>query len=111
MKTSWLKYLGFLGLLSVLGILTSNIGYLGFLGFLGFFSYGKVVKDERLEANINKAARNAFIVSVAVYATATIIVALTSNLSVFIYAFPLNFVLPILTFSFSVQFYERKAKE
>jgi hypothetical protein len=108
MKKSWLRYLGFLGFLSLLSLFTSNIGYLGFLGFLAFFTQGMVIRDERLEANLNKAARNAFVVSVIVYVIATLIVALTSKLSIFIYAFPLNFALLILTFAFSFQFYERR---
>lgn len=111
MKKSWLKYLGFLGFLSLLGIVTSNVGFLGFLGFFFFFFQGMVVRDERLEANINRAARNGFIMSVVVYVGATVVVSLTSNLSIFIYAFPLNFALLILTFSISFHFYERRAKD
>ncbi len=108
MRKSWLRYFGFLGFLSLLSLFTSNIGYLGFLGFLAFFFQGMVVRDERLEANLNMAARNAFVISVLVYVIATIIVALTSNKSIFIYAFALNFALSILTFSISFQIYERR---
>ena len=110
MKTSWIKYLGLLGFLGLLGIFDSNVGYLGFLGFFAFFAQGRVIHDERLEANVNRAARNAFAVSVVIFVIGMAVAALSSNVSVFIYAFPANFALLITTFSFSLQYYERKAK-
>ena len=111
MRTSWLKYLGFLGFLGLLGLVKSNVGFLGFLGFFAFFAHGKVIHDERLEANVNRAARNAFTISVFVFVIGMTIAAVTSNLDVFIYAFPVNFALIITTFSFSLQYYERKGKD
>ena len=111
MKTTWLKYLGFLGLLGFLGIFTSNVGFLGFLGFFAFFAHGQVIHDERLEANINRAARNAFVVSVIFFVIGMAAIALSADKSLFIYAFPGNFALLITTFAFSLQYYERKAKE
>ena len=111
MKSSWLKYLGFLGFLSLLGIFTSNVGFLGFLGFFAFFAQGKVVHDERLEANVNRAARNAFIVSVAFFVIGMVAAVVTSDMSLFIYAFPANFALLLATFSFSLTYYERKGKD
>ena len=90
---------------------TNWMKHLGFLGFFFFFLQGMVVRDERLEMNINKAARNSFVVSVVVYVIATVVVALTSNLSVFIYAFPLNFALLLMTFTLSFYYYDRRAKD
>ena len=107
MKSSWLKYLGFLGLVGFLGIITDNIGFLGFFGFFGFFSYAKVLSDERLEANINKSARNAFFVSVPVFVIATVLAGIMKDLSVYIYAFIVVFILQLLTFSFSLKLYEK----
>lgn len=107
MKTSWIKYLGFLGFLSILGIFTSNIGFLGFIGFFSFFTYRKILSDERLETNINKSGRNAFIVSVPVFVVSTVIVVLMSDLSVYIYAFVVSVVLQLSTFSVSLRLYER----
>jgi len=111
MKSSWLKYLGFLGMLGVLGIFTDNIGFYGFFGFFGFFIYSKVIKDERLEANINKAARNAFVVAVPIFVIATVIAGIMKDLSVYSYAFIVLFILQLLTFSFSLKFYEKELRE
>ena len=107
MKSSWLKYLGFLGLIGFLGIFTDNIGFLGFFGFFGFFSYVKVLSDERLEANINKSARNAFFVSAPVFVVAAILAGIMKDLLVYSYAFIVVFILQLLTFSFSLKFYDK----
>ena len=111
MKASWLRYLGLLGFLGLLGIFTPNIGFLGFLGFFAFFAQGKVVHDERLEANINRAARNAFVVSIVVFVIGMIAAAIAGEPAVFTYGFPVNFALLLTTFAFSLQYYERKGKD
>lgn len=111
MKSSWLKYLGFLGMLGVLGIFTDNIGFYGFFGFFGFFFYGRVINDERLETNVNKSARNAFIVALPVFVIATVIAGILKDLMVYSYAFIALFILQLLTFSFSLKFYEKELKE
>lgn len=111
MKSSWLKYLGFLGFLGLLGIFTSNIGFYGFFGFFGFFSYAKVVSDERLEANINRSARNAFIVMVPIFVAATVVAGILEDLSIYIYAFIVLVILQLLIFTFSLKFYEKGPKE
>ncbi len=107
MKSSWLKYLGFLGFLGFLGLVTNNIGFYGFFGFFGFFSYTRILNDERLEININKSARNAFIVSMTVFVIAMVIAGLMEDFSVYAYAFIVLFILQILTFSFSLKYYDR----
>jgi hypothetical protein len=55
--------LGFLGLL---GLVTGNSGFLGFFGFFGFWSsmWGRG-SDERVDQNVNRACRNAFVFTVA----------------------------------------------
>jgi len=111
MRSSWLKYLGFLGMLGVLGIFTDNIGFYGFFGFFGFFVYSKVINDERLEANVNRAARNAFVVAIPVFVIATVIAGIMKDLSVYSYAFIALFILQLLTFSFSLKFYEKELRE
>ena len=110
MKTSWIKYLGFFGFLGLLGIFTSNLGFLGFFGFFSFFSFGKVLNDERLEHNVNRSGRNAFIVSLPVFVISTVIVALLKDISVYVYAFVVTIVLQLGTFSFSLRLYERGKK-
>ena len=106
MKSSWLKYLGFLGLLGLLGIVTDNVGFYGFFGFFGFFAYAKMVSDERLEININKAARNAFVIMLPVFVLATVLAGVLREITVYAYAFIALVILQILTFSFSLKFYE-----
>ena len=107
MKRSWLKHLGFLGFIGVLGLFTDNIGFYGFFGFFGFFSYNKVISDERLETNINKAARNAFITLIPVFVVATVTAGILKDISVFSYAFIVLVILQIITFSFSLRIYEK----
>ena len=110
MKTSWIKYLGFLGFLGLLGIFTSNLGFLGFLGFFSFFSFRKILNDERLESNVNKAGRNAFIISLPVFVISTVIAVFMKDISVYVYAFIVTVVLQISAFSFSLRIYERGEK-
>ncbi len=108
MESSWIKYLGLLGFLGFLGIFTSNLGFFGFFGFLSFFAYTKIVSDERLETNINKSDRNAFIVSITVFAVSTVLVVLLKDISIYIYAFVVSVVLQLSTFSISLRLYERE---
>lgn len=60
-NTFW--YLGFLSLLSLLYFVEGKIGFLGFLGFLSYFSVYRM-SDERIEINIGKATKNAFLFTV-----------------------------------------------
>jgi len=56
-----IAYLGFLGFLGLLG-LTGNTGFYGFFGAFGFFgALGGKGSDERVNSNINRACRNAFV--------------------------------------------------
>ena len=108
MKGHWIKYLGLLGFLGLLGPLTSNPGMAGFFGFFGFFGWGGIISDERLEANVNKAARNAFVCSLVVYVLATILSAVLPGRSlVLAYAFAVSFALQILVFALSFRYYDR----
>ncbi len=108
MKGHWLKYLGLLGFLGFLAPVTSNLGMIGFFGFFGFFAWGRVVNDERLEENANKAARNAFVCSLVVYPVATAVSLLLPNRAMALaYAFAINFTLEVLVFTFSFTHYDR----
>ena len=82
MKKNWLKYLGLVGLL---GLFTKNPSFYGFFGFFGFFGFTNIKSDERLEENINKAARNTFFTTMIVLVLTIIIGSLTKNLDYFIY--------------------------
>jgi len=107
MKKSWLKYLWLLGFLGMLGLVTSNKGFYGFFGFFGFFGLGLMASDERLEANINKSARNAFLSSIVFFVASLIFSVLTSDRSVFMYAFIVNFALIMIVFVVSLRVYDR----
>jgi len=102
-----LKYLGLIGLLGLLGLVTDNTGFYGFFGFFGFFAYNKILPDERLKLNLNKAARNAFASGIILFPFATTFAAFSSNASVYAYAYALNFALQILVYSFSLAYYEK----
>ena len=55
-------YLGFLSILSLLFFVEWEPGFLGFLGFIPYFSTYDM-SDERIEINIGRASRNAFMFS------------------------------------------------
>ena len=84
-----LWYLGFLSLLSVLSF-KGNWYLLGFLGFLPYFlTYW--AKDERVDLNVGKAARNAFLYTVALGAVSVSYISLTGDEEAFRWAFTLLF--------------------
>lgn len=107
MKSSWLKYLGFLGLLGLLGIFTSNSGFYGFFGFFGWFAFAKIINDERLAENINKACRNAFVVSLVITTSAFAYGVSTRNVEALALGLIINFVALILVFSVSLQIFDK----
>ena len=107
MKKSWLKYLWFLGFLGLLGLVTKNAGYYGFFGFFGFLGLSFIKNDERLEANINRAARNAFLTAIIVFIAVLIYSAFASDLSIFFTAFMVSFALQVIVFVVSFRIYDR----
>ncbi len=62
MRRNLIGCLGFLGFLGLLGLTTDNPGFFGFFGFFGFWSsmWGRG-SDERVDQNVNRACRNAFL--------------------------------------------------
>jgi len=109
-KRSSLWYLGFLSLLSLLSIGTGNMGYLGFLGFLPYFAIYRF-GDERIEQNIGKAARNAFLFSI-FFASAELVYIRLMGLgdSAFVTAFVWLFTGIITVCISSLVFYEALGK-
>ncbi len=63
MRRNLIGYLGFLGFLGLLGLVTDNPGFFGFFGFLSSM-WGKG-SDERVDQNVNRACRNAFVFAMA----------------------------------------------
>ena len=83
-----LWYLGFLSPLSLLYFVNGNIGFAGFAAFAVYFTiYGE--NDERLQANVGLATRNAFLYVIFAGAISLIYINLTKDIS----AFPLVFTL------------------
>jgi len=107
MHKNWLKYLGLIGLVGVLGVFTSNPSLYGFFGFFGFFGFANLKSDERLEENINKAAKNTFITTLIIFVFTLVIGSLTSNSDIFIYGFVISFTQHIVVFTISFYIYDR----
>jgi hypothetical protein len=66
MRRNLIGYLGFLGFLGLLGLISDNPGFFGLFGFFGFWSsmWGRG-SDERVDQNVNRACRNAFVFTMA----------------------------------------------
>ncbi len=109
MRRSWLRYLGVLGFLGLLGLATPNKGFVGFFGFFGFLAFSGLPDDERLQINVCRSARNAFVSSVLAFALFAVYGALAPDVTQFAYAlgFGLSFGLQMLIFSLSLVYYER----
>lgn len=109
MSRAWMRYLGFLGLLGLLGLVTGNPGFYGFFGFFGFFAFRPEADDERLQINIGKSGRNAFVASVLAFALFATWMALVPGATVETYAYgvALLFALQLLVFTLSLVYYER----
>ncbi|MGM0653476.1 MAG: DUF3796 domain-containing protein [Bacillota bacterium] len=112
MKRNPIWYLGFIGILGLLGLVTSNTGLFGLFGFFGFFGIAKQVDDEMLRHNLAKAGLNAFIVSLVGFPVATIILTFLDSaetiIGFFVIYFALLFVVQIITFVFSFNYYEKR---
>lgn len=106
MKTNRLALLGLLGLIGLIGIPTQNYGLFGFFGFFGFLSLFGIKNDEMLKENVMKASRNGFVVSVIGVATTIALLTTFENISIGVIMIAVTFVAQILTFSFSLSFYE-----
>ena len=75
-KKSALWYLGFLSLLSLLYFESGNPGFFGFLAFLPYFVIYRM-SDERIERNIGRATRNAFLFAVLAGSASLVYIRLT----------------------------------
>ena len=84
MRRNAIGYLGFLGFMGLLGLITDNPGFFGFFGFFGFWSsmWGKG-SDERVDQNVNRACRNAFIFTMAASAIVFSYIAILRTMEAF----------------------------
>lgn len=102
-------YLGFLSLLSMLYFVEWKVGFLGFLGFLPYFSIYKM-GDERIEKNVGRSTRNAFMYTI-FFGSGTLVYGyLTKNTEIILPAFPLLFGGTLIISLLSLFYYDRTGK-
>ncbi len=104
-------YLGLLGLLGVLGVITGNPGFYGFFGFFGFF--GTLIgrgSDERVERNIDRACRNAFVFVTLASAFSFAYVGSFNVVEIYPQLLALTFVGSMLLFALSYVYYDKKGE-
>jgi len=82
-----LWYLGFISILSLLYLIKNDPGFLLFLSFIMFFFTYFTKTDERINQNIGRAARNAFIYTMFSSATSILYINLTEQISFYQWAF------------------------
>jgi len=102
-------YLGFLSILSLLYFVEGKVGFLGFLGFISYFSVYKM-SDERIEINIGKATRNAFLYTI-FFGSATITYGyLTKNIEIMLPAVVILFGGALVICLISLFYYDKIGK-
>jgi hypothetical protein len=115
MRSNPVGYLSILGLIGVVGLLMGNNDLAGFGGFFCFLSAFYYRYDERVERNVNRACRNAFILVVA--GLSAIMATLFYLITVLPYPQAFEFVplgvvllfgLTLLSFFLSYVYYRRK---
>ena len=102
-------YLGFLSVLSLLFFVEGKIGFLGFIGFISYFSIYKM-SDERIEMNIGRATRNAFLYTTFFGAATVVYGYLTQDKEILFPAFVLLFGGALVVCLLSLFYYDRIGK-
>ena len=102
-------YLGFLSLLSLLFFVEGKAGFLGFLGFISYFSVYKL-DDERIERNIGRATRNAFMYTIFFGSGTLAFGYLTKDLEILLPAFVVLFGGALIICLLSLFYYDRTGK-
>jgi hypothetical protein len=103
-----LWYLGFLSFLSILYFVNGNWGFLCFLGFLPYFA-AYWAKDERVDINVGRASRNAFLYTVAAGAFGIVYICVTGD-EAFRWAFALLFTGCIVICVLSFLYYDIRGR-
>lgn len=102
-------YLGFLSILSLLFFKEWEVGFLGFLGFLPYFSVYRM-GDERIDVNIGRASRNAFMYTI-LFGSGTIAYGyLTGDTDILLPAFVLLFGGALLICLLSLFYYDKRGR-
>ncbi len=103
-----LWYLGFLSLFSLLYFVEGKTGFLGFIGFLPYFGIYSL-SDERIEKNVGRATRNAFIYTILMgVGTINYIYLTNSSTELFAPAFIILFGGSMIVSLISLYYYDRK---
>lgn len=113
MRTRAQKILSRLPALSALASLTALNGdpvWLAFLCFLSFLGFRKVKPDERWEINLDRAARNGFIVSFLCMVAMFFLLVIEPQLNILTNALKITFAAMIVSFVVSFMFYEKKGE-
>ncbi len=108
-KKNILWYLGFLSLVSLLYFVKGQAVFLLFLGFLPYFALYKL-SDERIELNLGKAARNAFLYNITFGVGTIVYIYFSNSIHLFAPAFVLLFGGSLLVCIISLFYYEKVAK-
>lgn len=101
MKTEkLLSYVSVLACLAALAPITGDDNWLSFLSFLSFLAFTRAKTDERLKNNLNRAARNGFIVSMLYWVAFALVLSnkpdfdtLLNMLEVALFAITISFVI------------------
>lgn len=104
-------YLGFLGFLGLLGLFTGNTGFYGFFGAFGFFgAMGGYGSDERVEKNMNRAGKNAFIFATLATSLSFAYLGIFKGVEAYHPLLALPFAGSILLFVLSYTYYDKKGE-
>ncbi|MBS7619904.1 DUF3796 domain-containing protein [Candidatus Bathyarchaeota archaeon] len=111
MRKNKVGYLGLLGFLGLLGLFSGNSGFYGFFGFFGFFSalWGRG-SDERIDRNVERSCRNAFVFTMTASALFIAFIAALRALDVFQIAFSALFAGNVILFVGSFIYYNTRGE-
>ena len=105
-----LWYLGFLSAVSLLYFVEGKTAFLLFLSFIPYFATYNI-SDERLEINLGRATRNAFMYTI-LFGVATIVyIYLTHSIELFAPAFVVLFGGCLMVCLFSLLYYDKADKK
>ena len=104
-----LWYLGFLSMASLLYFVERKTAFLWFLSFIPYFSTYKM-SDERLELNLGKATRNAFVYTIFFGVASVAYIYLTQSIELFATAFVVLFGGSLMVCLFSLLYYDKARK-
>ncbi len=103
-----LGYLGFLGFLGLLG-LTGNYAFFGLFNLFGFWALSSRQKsDELLKSNTARAGLNAFIASLIAVSLTIAFLSFSKTLEAAAIALAVIFMVQLLTFIISLNYYENR---